>query len=130
MPPSTADYLGADTTDHVAIGTPASQAAAGVRHIVGTDPSDLSVKVAAELAPIGGIVAVASQAAFADALAGGPYIAMLGGPLLLTDPQTLSAPAQAAIESAADSLREVVIFGGTAAVSTAAEQAIATALGQ
>jgi putative cell wall-binding protein len=130
MPPATASYLGADNTDHVAIGTPASQAAVGVQHITGTDPSDLSVKVATELQPIEGIVAVASQATFADALAGGPFIAAFGGPLLLTDPQTLSAPAQAAIEAAAGSLREVVIFGGTAAVSPAAEQAITTALAQ
>lgn len=130
MPAATADYLGADGTDHVAIGTPASTAAVGAKHITGTDPSDLSVQVAKELRPIEGIVAVASQATFADALAGGPYIAAFGGPLLLTDPQTLSAPAKAAIESAAGSLREVVIFGGTAAVSPEAEQAITTALAQ
>jgi putative cell wall-binding protein len=120
--------LGADSTEHVAIGTPAAQAASGVHHITGLDPSDLSAKVAAELDPIGGIVAVASQATFADALAGGPYIAAFGGPLLLTDPQTLSAPAKAAIEAAAGSLREVVIFGGTAAVSPTAEQDITAAL--
>jgi hypothetical protein len=124
MPPATGDYLGADDTDHVAIGTPAATAAVGVHHITAANPSDLSAKVVNELAPIRGIVAVASQATFADALAGGPHIAALSGPLLLTDPQTLSAATRDALEAADGSLREVVIYGGTAAVSPGVEQAI------
>jgi putative cell wall-binding protein len=128
MPDATAGYLADDETDHTAIGMPAATAAGGARSITGSNPSDLSAKVADALAPIHGAVAVASQASFADALAGGPHIASLGGPLLLTDPQTLSTATRDAIAGAKDSLREVVVYGGTAAVSAAVIDQIKAAL--
>jgi putative cell wall-binding protein len=128
MPTATADYLGADKNTHTAIGTAAAAAAAGVHHITGANPSELSANVARELSPIGGAVAVASQATFADALAGGSHISVLNGPLLLTDPQTLSPETAAAIKAASASLREVVIYGGTAAISPAVEDAIKQAM--
>lgn len=128
MPEVTADYLGNDDSEHIAIGTAASQAATGLRRIVGANPSELSVNVAEELAPIRGSVAIATQSSFADALAGGPHIANLGGPLLLTDPQTLSTATRDALEDADGRLRSVVLYGGTGAISPAVEQAIDTAL--
>jgi putative cell wall-binding protein len=128
MPAATNDYLGSDDTDHIAIGTAAGGAAPGVRRIVGANPSELSVNVSEELAPIRGSVAIASQATFADALAGGPHIAALGGPLLLTDPQTLSPATRDALAGASTAVRAVSLYGGTAAISPGVEQAIDAAL--
>jgi putative cell wall-binding protein len=128
MPAATDAYLAADESDRIAIGATAGAAASGVRRITGANPSELSVNVAEELAPIRGAIAVASQASFADALAGGPHIARLGGALLLTDPQTLSTATRDALAGASGTLRSVSLYGGTAALSTGVEQAIQSAL--
>lgn len=128
MPAATSAYLSTDGGERIAIGASAAAAAPGVRSITGANPSELSANVADELAPISGAVAVASQATFADALAGGPHIAMLRGPLLLTDPATLSTATRDAIDAADGSIREVVVYGGTAAISAGVVDAIDAAL--
>src|SRR5438093_1028670 len=58
---------------------------------------------------------VASGAAFPDALAGGPLAFGSKLPLLITDPASLSSDAQTALGSLA--IKQVVLLGGTAAVS-------------
>jgi hypothetical protein len=125
MPAATADFLGNDDADHVAIGGAAAAASGpGTRSITGADPSQLSVNVAEDLAPLAGTAAVASQATFADALAGGPHVARLGGTLLLTDPATLSTATRDALEAADGFLRTVVLYGGTAAISSGVQTTI------
>jgi putative cell wall-binding protein len=59
------------------------------------------------------VVYVVSGATFADAVSAGPAAARDGGPILLTDPATLSAPTAAELARLAPA--RVVIVGGTGA---------------
>lgn len=63
------------------------------------------------------VAALASGTVFADGLTGGPHIAQLGGPLLLTDPDRLPAPVQTYLSDNATSIAELVVYGGPAAIS-------------
>jgi putative cell wall-binding protein len=74
-------------------------------------------------------VGVATGLKFADALTGGAYMATIGGPLLLTDPSTLSDFTSAEIGALKATTQEVDVFGGPAAVSDDAVKAVATLLG-
>jgi putative cell wall-binding protein len=60
-------------------------------------------------------VIVATGAGFADALAGGPAAVLLGGPVLLTDPNTLPGVVWTEINRLKPS--RIVVVGGEAAVS-------------
>ncbi|MDP3984497.1 MAG: cell wall-binding repeat-containing protein [Acidimicrobiia bacterium] len=67
-------------------------------------------------------VIVATGGGFADALAGGPAAVAFGGPVLLTDPNTL--PGIVAAEIARLSPSRIVVVGGTAAVSASVFDAL------
>jgi putative cell wall-binding protein len=68
---------------------------------------------------------VATGTSFADALAAGPMIYSAGIPLVLTDPNTL---VPSAVQSLKDlGVKQVIILGGTTAVSAAVETALVTA---
>jgi putative cell wall-binding protein len=76
-----------------------------------------------------GVVGTGSQTAilatganFADALAASPAIAKLHYPLILTAPNALPASASATITALG--VKNIIIVGGTAAVSTAVETAV------
>lgn len=62
-------------------------------------------------------VVIATGTGFADALAGGPLAAKLGGPVLLTDPKGL--PAVVAAEITRLNPSRIVVLGGTAVVPEA-----------
>ncbi|HYD09596.1 MAG TPA: cell wall-binding repeat-containing protein, partial [Acidimicrobiales bacterium] len=128
MPAATASYLDGRSADELAIGSPATTArpSAGEK-ITGASPAQLSRRVLEQLGLAAGTVAVASEDVFADALAGGAHVGGLG-PLLLTDGHTASDDLRAALEGQ-DGLRDVVLYGGTAAISSGVEQAIRTAVG-
>lgn len=131
MPASTGAYLRTDSTDQTAIGDNAVTAVgstSGIDHINGASPAELSVSVADSFGEVRGAVAIASAANFPDSLAGGPHIARLNGALLLTDPNTLSPAVRTWIEDANGHLREVDVYGGTAAVSEGVVDAIGLAL--
>lgn len=64
-----------------------------------------------------GAVVLASDATFADALAGGPLAASKNGPLLLTPPSGLTAQVSGEISRVLPSGKTVYILGGTAGVS-------------
>lgn len=64
-------------------------------------------------------VVIASDATFPDALAGGPLAAKLAGPLLLTDPSSLSAATETEIKRVLPDGGPVTIVGGAGAVSQA-----------
>ncbi|WKZ81655.1 MAG: cell wall-binding repeat-containing protein [Acidimicrobiia bacterium] len=68
-------------------------------------------------------VFVATGTGFADALAGGPAAAHLDAPLLLTRPDSL--PSETIAELNRLQPETIVILGGTAAVSTSVETALA-----
>jgi hypothetical protein len=62
-------------------------------------------------------VGMATGAQFPDALSGGAAIGELSGPLLLTDPNQLSAATQSYLLANKSSITSVIVFGGSAAVS-------------
>jgi glucose/arabinose dehydrogenase/putative cell wall-binding protein len=72
---------------------------------------------AASSAPGVPVAFVATGADFADALAGGPAAAALGGPLLLVSPTAI--PATTAAELARLKPQRIVVLGGSGAVSNA-----------
>lgn len=71
----------------------------------------------------GGAVVLARADAYPDALAGGPLAVARGGPVLLTDRDTLSGPTRA--ELARLCAGEAVLLGGEAALSGAVAEAVA-----
>lgn len=117
LPPATDDFLAHDSTRHLAIGT-AALAATGAERITASSAAELSVKVLDRLLPDVLIIGVASQGTFADALAGAPHLAALNGGLLLTDGDELSSAAATELTNRRDDLREVLLFGGTGAISS------------
>lgn len=103
--------------DVVAVGGPATTAYPDATPVTGATREETAVAVARAFFDGPAIVGVARSGDFADALAGGPRIAALGGPMLLTSTGSLS-PAVAAYVCEVGATAGVV-FGGTAAVSDA-----------
>ncbi len=68
---------------------------------------------------------VATGNAFADALAAGPIVYSNDFPLVLTDPNTLPAPALQSLKDL--QVKKIIIIGGINAVSAAVEKAITAA---
>ena len=126
LPPSTDEYLAADAARHVAIGG-AAAAAPGAERITATSTAELSQQVLDRLLPTVRTIAVAAVGS-ADALAGAPHIAGWEGGLLLTDGAELSSPVAAELTQRADALREVVLYGGTGALSPRVADAVTAAV--
>ncbi|GAC1540197.1 MAG: hypothetical protein NVS3B12_26930 [Acidimicrobiales bacterium] len=101
-----------------------------VARIGGTDRYDTAAQVAqapgadvvGTLGSFGKTAIVATGLNFADALAGGPVAYSAALPLLLTDPSTLPATTNSALDKLA--IKHVVILGGTAAVGSTVEAAL------
>ena len=121
LPESTRAYLqqhdpsGARTTT---VGGPAARAFPGAAaSIVGPDRYATSALVAAAFDdPTMSMVGVASGADWPDALVGAAAMGMMGGPLLLTTPASMSPSSAAVVTDNAD-VRSVWLFGGPNAVS-------------
>jgi putative cell wall-binding protein len=127
LPAATDDFLAHDASRHLAIGL-AAQAATGTERITAANPADLSVKVINRLLPGVRTLGVASQGTYADALAAAPYLAARHGGLLLTDGTSLSAEIGAELTHRAAATREVILLGGTGAISASTQAQIAEAL--
>lgn len=127
LPAATDDFLAHDPSRHLAIGR-ASIAAPGAERITAPSVAALAVKVIDRLLPDVHIVGIASEGTYADALAGVPQLAALGGGLLLTDPATLSGPIADELGQRSTDLREVLLYGGTGAISAAVEDQVTAAL--
>jgi hypothetical protein len=67
---------------------------------------------------------------FADALPAAAYLARVGGPLLLTDPNALPSTASTYLMAAQSGVTRGLVFGGTTAVSAAASAEFSAALGR
>ena len=65
---------------------------------------------------------------FPDGLTGGAHIARLGGVLLLTEQQALSAPVDAYLRPRAATIDTAFVYGGDAAIAPAVRDAIAAAI--
>ncbi len=93
-----------------------------IERLAGADRVATAVAVAETFAQADTVV-LASSRAFPDALAGGALATDAGAPMLLTPPEELAAPVAEAI--AALGASEVVVLGGTEALSAEVEQAAA-----
>ena len=127
----TSSYIGSRPAGGTlfAIGGPAAQAYPAAVAIVGADRYDTSGQVAARFFPGPGTVGLASGTNFPDALAGGAHIARFSGPMLLTDPSTLSPQTQAYLSVKAPGIAGGFLYGGTAAVSDSVRLAAQVAIG-
>lgn len=128
LPTATRRALG-DVRDVVLVGGPAvlpdavldevrTVVPGSVDRIAGPTRADTAAAIATRFTPdppaeAGGTVALASGAAFPDALAGAAHAAARGAPLLLTD---AGLPAASAAALAAARPAAVVVYGGEAAV--------------
>jgi hypothetical protein len=122
MPSATKAYLDRHAgRPRVAVGPEAAAADPAATRIVGADKYDTSRLLAERYFPAATRVALASGTGFADALAGGAHTGRLGGPLLLTLPGGLPGPVRTYLARNSSRLSATVVYGGTAAVSTAVE---------
>ena len=126
---STLDYLGAHSSTVYAIGGPAAAADPTATPVFGADRFGTGITVAQRFFPAATSAGIASGGAFPDALAAGAYMATTGGPLLLTQPTTLSDSVTAYLTAAKTTTTSADIFGGSAALSAAVQTSAVTALG-
>ncbi|HEY2427712.1 MAG TPA: cell wall-binding repeat-containing protein, partial [Acidimicrobiales bacterium] len=127
--PTTTTYLAAHPADiQWAVGGPAAAAYPAAKPLVGADRYATSVVVAQQFFSAPAAVGIASGLAFPDALSGGAVVGELGGPMLLTDPTTLSAPVQSYLAANKASIKQAIIFGGTSAVLPAVQSEVNAAL--
>jgi putative cell wall-binding protein len=123
LPPAVATYLAEHpTTTKYAVGGPAAAAVPTATPIVGGNRYETAVNVAEQFFSLPDILGFASGVNFPDALAGGAMIGQFGGPLLLTDPTTLTPETADYTSQHADALG--IVFGGPAAVSNGVRDAI------
>jgi len=111
------------------IGVTPATAAPGftLTRIAGANRDATAVAASAELFPMAGaakVVVLASNASFADALAGAPLAAMKGGPLLLTTPTTLDPAVETEIVRVLPAGGTIDILGGPAAIDPSVDTAL------
>ena len=128
--PITSQYISSrPSLSLTTVGGPAATAYPAGQAIVGVDRYDTSAQVAARFFPTPGTIGLASGANFPDTLAGGAHIARFSGPMLLTDPSTLSPATQAYLTAKASSIVAGFLYGGTAAVSESVRTAAQVSIG-
>ena len=111
----------------IIVGGTAAGTAPSATALIGADRYDTSVKVAQHFFGSVPVAALASGTVFPDALSGGAHIASLGGPILLTPPDTLPTTVTTWFNDNRNNLTTVYIYGGTTAVAQAIADQIATA---
>jgi len=128
MTGATASYLTAHPGTVYAIGGPAAAADPKAIPVSGADRYTTATVAASRFFPTPSTVGIASGTGYADALAAGAYLALAGGPLVLTDPAALPATTDAYLVGAKGSVTSSNTFGGTTALSAAVQLAVAAAL--
>lgn len=129
LPDETAAYLESiEPANTATVGAPAGTAYpdADIAY-AGDTPAATSVVVAEALFTDPTIAGLATDSEFADALFGGALVGdpdVGPGPLLLTNPSTLSGEVEQYLIDQSGSLETVVIFGGPGAVSQDVEHAV------
>ena len=130
LPPATSAYLAAHPGTTYAVGEPAAAADPSASAISGTDRYATAALVAHQFFAMPTTVGLASGVTFADALPAAAFLARVGGPLLLTDPNALPSTASAYLAAAQSGVTAALVFGGASAVSTAAQTEFSAALGR
>ena len=125
----TASYLASHpVTTLVAVGGDAADAAPSAIALDGADRYETATLVASHFFTAPAVAGLATGTTFADALAGSAVVGARGGPMLFTDPVSLSAPTSQYLGDHRDDLSEVLLFGGTGAISPAVEQQVVNVL--
>jgi len=131
MPPEVASYLAGLTSPTVyAVGQGAHLADPSAQPIVGGDRFATAALVASEFFTSPTIVGVATGSNFPDALAGGAFMGLMGGPVLLTNPQSLQSADGLYIGQNNVGLTQAFLFGGTATLSPLVATQVSMALNQ
>ena len=131
MPPAVATYLASLTNPTVyAVGQGAHLADPSAQPIVGGDRFATAALVASEFFTSPTIVGVATGSNFPDALAGGAFMGAMGGPVLLTNPESLQSADGLYIGQNNATLTQAFLFGGTATLSPLVATQVGLALNQ
>ncbi|WP_370327536.1 M14 family zinc carboxypeptidase [Euzebya sp.] len=114
--PSTTAYLDEHGPERViAVGGPAVRAYPEATAVSGADRYETAVLLAEEMFDAPAVAGIARGDAFPDALSGGAHVGALGGPMLLTPTASLDDRVGGYLCDAG--VGDVVVYGGTAAVS-------------
>jgi putative cell wall-binding protein len=119
-----AAVVGAVAPSAVARAAVTTSAGAPITRFSGDTRYATAAEIATTAFTTAGTVVIASGASFADALSGNYLAGNIGGPILLTDPTTLSPEAIAALGTL--QARAVLLLGGRSAVSDNVATAIAS----
>jgi len=131
MPPSVSAYLsGLSSPTVYAVGQAAHKADPSAQAIVGGDRFATAALVADEFFPSPTVVGVATGWNFPDALAGGAFMGLEGGPVLMTRPETLQSADGLYIGEHHATLQQAFLFGGPASLSPIIDQQVSVALNQ
>jgi pullulanase-type alpha-1,6-glucosidase len=116
LDPSTVVLVGGPAAISAAVEEAVAEATdAEVTRIAGRNRFETAAEIAAASGATGGTVYVATGQQFADALAGGPAAALADAPVLLVARNAVPGAVEAELERRAP--EEIVVLGGTAAVS-------------
>jgi hypothetical protein len=116
--PSTDAYLTAHGDAAVyAVGGPAARPYAEAEPVFGANREGTAVEVAERFFTLPRVLGLTRRDVFADAMTGGPHIARLGAPVLLTAPESLHPDPAAYACANRGSASGAFVYGGQAAVS-------------
>lgn len=116
---ATSAYLQTNPGSRVAVGGPAATAVPSAEAVVGENRYATAVAVAERFFEGPHAAVLASGTGFADALSGGAVAAARQAPLLLTDPARLPASVEAWLAARSGGALDLLVVGGSAAVSPA-----------
>ena len=129
LPAAVHDYLAAHPGTVYGVGGSAAAADPAATPVVGADRYATAALLDTTVFNSPTTVGFASGAGFADALSGGVFEALAGGPLLLSTPIALPTPVGGYLAANNNTIAAATTFGGTAALATTVQNEIAVALG-
>jgi putative cell wall-binding protein len=129
LPAAVKAYLAAHPGTVYAVGGPAAAADPLAVPLMGVDRYASAVAVATALFDSPITVGVASGMTYPDALSGGAFEALAGGPILLSTPTSLPTSTSVYLTGAKDTIITSSVFGGASALSESLQTAVGTALG-
>lgn len=130
LPSADSGYLSAHAQAVYAVGGPASTADPGATALVGSDRYATAVTVAEQFFTNPPSLGVATGTTFPDALSGGPLLAHLGAPVILTAPTAIPSTVGNYLTQVQAVVSTAHLLGGTAALPTAIQSTVAADLGQ